>query len=333
MNPILLDYLKSLPAIRALSRREAAALLADWRRDLLDIMAAARLAASLGGAETFTCAIASVKTGGCSEDCLFCAQSARHGAGVPAQPLLDSDELTARAERMAAAGIAYMGLVLSGRAPTPRDLDHVCAAAAAIRRATDIRLCVSCGILTADQARALRQAGFTGCHHNLETSHDFYPGVCTSHSYSERVQTVAHAKAAGLRVCSGGIFGIRESWDDRLAMAETLAELDVDCIPVNFIVPAPGTPLATATALPPEEALAIIAIYRLMHPGRSLIIAAGRANNLGRYDELIMPAGANALMVGDFLTVGGTGLQRDREYLATVGCARDDVAHAPVFFW
>lgn len=319
MNRILAELLRTLPAVRACTRTEAEALLADWREDLSDIMAAARLAASAGGAETFTCAIASVKTGGCSENCAFCAQSAANGASPAPQPLLATEDLLRRAERMADEGIRYMGFVLSGRGPTTGDLDHVCAAAAAVTSRVDIKLCVSCGILTDDEARRLRQAGFTGCHHNLETSRDYYPRVCTSHDYDERVATVAAAKRAGLRVCSGGIFGIGESWADRLQFSEELARLDVDCIPVNFIVPVPGTSLADAQPLPPEEALAIISILRLMHPTRGLIIAAGRAGNLGRFDELVMPAGASALMVGDFLTVGGTGLGRDMEYLRTLG--------------
>lgn len=329
MNPILLSHVKSLPKAGALTRAEAGTLLTDWRKDLLDIMAVARLAASNGGAEFFTCGIASAKTGGCGEDCAFCAQSARNGVNPVEQRLLTRDDLVERAEAMAEAGIEYMGLVLSGRSPTARDLDHICDAAAAIIGRVGVKLCASCGILTAGQARQLRQAGFTGCHHNLETSRDFYPSVCTTHDYAERLNTVANAKMTGLRVCSGGIFGIGENWADRLQFSEELARLDVDCIPVNFIVPVQGTPLAGARPLPPEEALAILAILRLMHPGRGIIVAAGRANNLGRFDELIMPAGASALMVGDFLTVGGTGMRRDMEYLEALGIRRGTATPEP----
>lgn len=303
---------RALPADAALAMAPA---LAD---SLLDGMAAARVALSTSGARPFTCGIVSAKSGLCQENCAFCAQSAWHDAKPPAHPLLPADELVARAGRLADAGADFFGIVLSGAAPTPADLDALCRAAVRIRERVDIRLCASVGLLGPRQAAALRRAGFTSCHHNLETSRRHYPNVCTTHGYDERLTTVRNAKQAGLRVCSGGIFGIGETWKDRVDLAAELARLDVDSIPVNFLSPIPGTPLAGNPRLRPAEALAVVALYRLMHPARDIVVCGGRTG-LGRYETLLPGAGANGLMLGDYLTTKGAGLAGDIEMLTTLG--------------
>ncbi len=303
---------------RPVGAERAATLVPHLRDNLLDAMAAARMAWSGRARAPFTCGIVNAKSGRCQENCAFCAQSASHDSNPPVYPLVDSDELLRRAEILAEAGVTRMGMVTSGTAPTPGDFEKLCAAAERIRARVDIGLCASFGLLSESEARALRDAGFSRYHHNLETSRRHYPNVCTSHGYDQRVETVRHTKAAGLEVCSGGIFGIGEDWDDRIAMSEELAGLDVDSIPVNFLTPIPGTPLADQRLLAPAEALVIIAVYRLMHPGRDIVVCGGRTG-LGRYEVLIPSAGANGLMVGDYLTTKGAGLRDDLELLATLG--------------
>lgn len=303
---------------RALSAEQAAAATALSPSNLLDVMAVARIAASCGETKPFTCGIVNAKSGRCQENCSFCAQSGRHRTDVRAYPLLAEDEMLSRAERFAGAGVDYMGMVTSGTRPTEKDFDRLCLMGERISRSVGIKLCASLGILEDGQAKRLAASGFTSYHHNLETSRSYYPSVCTSHDYDLRTQTVRRAKEAGLRVCSGGIFGVGETWAHRVELSTELALLDVDSIPVNFLIPVPGTPLADAAPIPPGEALAVIALLRLMHPRRDIVVCGGRAN-LGRYMEMLFSAGANGVMVGDYLTTNGGPLADDMAMFAMVG--------------
>ncbi|MCL2639661.1 MAG: biotin synthase BioB [Phycisphaerales bacterium] len=292
--------------------------------DMTRLMAAARLAM----AETvtpFACGIVNVKAGGCQEDCAFCSQSVRADHADATQSTssfshgFDDDGIFRRAEAMYDTGLAYMGLVAAGRRPTLSDLDRYCRIADRLTTRVDIRLCASFGLLSPEEAVRLKSAGFTSYHHNLETSRSFFPRICTTHSYDERLATIRNARAAGLRVCSGGIFGCGESWSDRDDLARMLAELEVDSVPINFLSPLPGTPLAGRSTLSPAEALEIIARFRLALPGKDIIICGGRPGALGESDRLIFAAGANALMTGDYLTTPGCPPSRDRELFAAVG--------------
>ncbi len=297
----------------------AAGKLPERADSLLDLMATARLAASAGSSRPFTCGIVNAKSGRCQENCRFCAQSAHHRADAPVYPLLPTDELIARAERLAAAGVDYCGFVMSGERPTPAEFDRLCETALRLAGRLPLRLCASLGLLDAEQARRLKQAGFSSYHHNLETAPGFYAEACPSHDFSRRTETVRHAAAAGLRVCCGGLFGLGESWSHRLELSRLLAELDVDSIPVNFLNPIPGTPLENMPPLPPEEALAILAALRLMHPDRDIVVCGGRGRVLGRFETLVFAAGANGLMVGDYLTTAGSAEALDRELLRVMG--------------
>lgn len=285
-------------------------------RHLPDLLA---LAGAASAPPPFACGIINAKSGLCREDCRFCAQSSRHAAGAPVHPLVPLDTLLAQAERFAAAGLRYMGIVTAGGASGARDFERICRAAEAIRARVDIGLCASLGLLSFEQARELRATGFASCHHNLETSRGFYPSVCTTHGHERRVRTVENAKAAGLRVCSGGIFGLGESMGQRLDLCAELQNLDVDSIPVNFLLPIPGTPLEKRPLLPAWEALAILAFMRLMHPGKDIICCAGRTRVLRRCEALLFAAGANGIMSGDFLTAKGSSLRRDAALLAALG--------------
>ncbi len=283
------------------------------------ILLTAHLAAQIGAPAPFSCGIVNIKSGNCQENCAFCAQSVFHGSNAPTFPLIQLDSMRFHVERLAAAGVTYVGMVASGRKPSENDLDALCNAARIIARDSDVKLCASLGILEPDQAQALRDAGFTSYHHNLETSRSFFPSVCSTHDYDSRVRTIVNAAQAGLRVCSGGIFGIGETWEQRLEFARDLSELPIDSIPVNFLAPIPGTPLEHRSPLGPKEALAIIAFIRLMHPYKDIVICGGRTHCLGEFDSLIGTAGANGLMIGDYLTVKGKPLERDAAILELMG--------------
>ena len=286
---------------------------------LRELMAAAAHAAAMAGKQAFTCGIVNAKSGRCQENCAFCAQSAHHRTDAPVHPLLDREEMLRRAERLSCAGADYMGMVTSGTGPDARDFDNLCEIAAAVRKLFGLKLCASLGLLDREQALRLKQAGFASYHHNLETAASFYPEICSSHPYRLRVETVRAAKAAGLRTCAGGIFGIGENWEQRIELSALLRELDVDSIPANFLTAVPGTPLEHTPPLEPGEALAILAMLRLMHPGRDIVVCGGRTACLGRYDTLIFAAGANGMMIGDYLTTRGGALAADRELLDVLG--------------
>lgn len=285
---------------------------------LIRLMARAQMSTA-ESATPFACGIANVKSGDCPEDCAFCAQSARNGARIQESGGADDDEILRRAESMSAAGFAYFGLVASGVGPTPRELDRYYNLARHIAARVDIRLCASFGLLAVDEAANLKAAGFTGYHHNLETARSHFPRVCTTHGYDARVATIRHARAAGLRVCSGGVFGLGEGWPERMELARALTELEVDSVPVNFLSPVPGTALAHRAPLAVAEALEIIARFRLALPDKDIVVCGGRPQTLGEFDRLIFSAGANGLMSGDYLTTPGRSPSRDFTLFSALG--------------
>ncbi len=206
---------------------------------------ASRLREEHNGTGVSLCVILNAKSGLCQQDCAFCAQSRRSQAPIQKYPLLPQEELVAAAQQAAAQGAARFSIVTSGRGVmSPAEQETILGAVAAIRRTTKVQVCVSLGILAADFLRALAAAGVHRYHHNVETAASFFPEVATAHSYEERLATIRQAQAAGLAVCVGGIFGLGESVAQRFEMAQTIKELEVDSIPLNFLQPIPGTPMA-----------------------------------------------------------------------------------------
>lgn len=286
---------------------------------LLDIASSARCMVSNNALSTFTCGIINAKSGKCKENCSFCAQSRHHQSSSPVYPLISQDQMVKQAETYAAAGVNYMGIVTSGTSPSRYDFERLCQTASFITERIDIKLCASLGLLSFEQAKILKQCGFSSYHHNLETSESFYPEICTTHPYAQRVETVRYAKEAGLRVCSGGIFGLGETWDQRIELSATLQKLDVDSIPINFLTPITGTPLEKNRLLSPKEGLSIIALFRLMHPAKDLVICGGRSKILQQWENMIFSSGANGVMVGNYLTTTGHALDSDLEMLRMSG--------------
>lgn len=286
----------------------------------LDLLAGAqRIRSAFKAQSTFTCGIVNAKSGKCSENCSFCAQSKYHSTGAPIYPLISRDALLDRARELEDAGATRYGIVTSGMALTDKELDTVCEAATAITTQTAIKVCGSLGQLNEVTALRLKQAGFSSYHHNLETARSHFPEICTTHEYDEDIASVAVALKAGLRVCSGGILGLGESREQRVELACTLRDLNVPSIPMNFLTPVKGTRLEHQPVLEPFEALRAIAVYRFILPQQDILIAGGRENTLGDFQSLIPMAGANGLMIGNYLTTGGRNMTDDMHMLSSMG--------------
>jgi biotin synthase len=251
------------------------------------------------------CSIVNARSGRCPNDCTFCAQSAGYETGAPVHGLLDAGEIVAAARDAAACGASRFSVVTSGRALGDADFERACEAVAAVAALGTVGACASLGLLTAERARRLKAAGLTRYHHNLETSERFYPQVCTTQPYAAKLETLRAARASGLEVCSGGIFGLGESWADRIDIAMALRGLNVASVPVNFLVPIAGTPLEAEPMLPAEEALRIIAVLRFLLPRTSVRICGGREAVLGERQDEIFSTGADAAMIGNYLTTLG----------------------------
>ncbi|MGD9123439.1 MAG: biotin synthase BioB [Desulfarculaceae bacterium] len=272
------------------------------------------------GNEIEFCAIVNARSGRCSEDCAFCAQSIHHQAEAEVYPLLDSGQIVARAEAAAAHGVLRFGIVTSGRScPEGAELDAICRAAEKLRRQEIILPCASLGLLKPGQARRLASAGFTRYHHNLEAGPEYFPRICSTHGFQARVDTVLMAKEAGLEVCVGGIVGMGEDPRQRAELALAVSELKPQSVPLNFLNPIPGTPLEGLTPLTPLQALAAVAVFRLYNPQAHLRTCGGRHQVLGPLSPLMYAAGASATMTGNYLTTEGQDPYQDAAEAAALG--------------
>lgn len=267
----------------------------------------------------FTCGILNAKSGRCSEDCAFCAQSSHHKAKITVYSLMTKEEIVAEAEELAKAGALRFSIVTSGFQPTRKELETIFAAVAEIRSRTELELCASLGNLTEEMAQGLRQSGISNYHHNLETARSYFDNICTTHSYDDDIKTLSLARKAGMKVCSGGIMGLGESWAQRIEMAFTLREIGVDSIPVNFLNPIAGTPFEHRSLLTPMSALKCIALFRLVNPDKEIVICGGREVTLQDFQSWVFLAGASGLMVGNYLTTRGRSIATDLDMITRQG--------------
>lgn len=266
------------------------------------------------------CSIVNAKSGLCPEDCSFCAQSAHHATSVAQYPLLDEQTLLDGARAAAANGSGCYGIVTSGSGiRSGEELDRICRVIRHIRSEGLIAPGASLGTLDQLSVQALKEAGLVTYHHNLETSRSFFPNICSTHDYEDDVATVRMAKQAGLRVCSGGLFGLGESMAQRVELALTLRELDVDSVPINFLDPVEGTPLSGSNNLSPLECLHSIALFRLILPQAHITICGGREKNLRDLQSWVFMAGASGIMTGNYLTKEGRQPRDDRQMIADLG--------------
>jgi biotin synthase len=290
--------------------------------DLFHLLAwANRLREAFKGNEVHLCSIVNAKAGGCSEDCKFCAQSARYQTGAPRYGLVDSEPVLRAAAEAAQKGVSALGIVAAWKGLQEGPLlEEVCERIRALARAGKVRPDASLGLIKSQKvADRLREAGVECYNHNLESSRRFFPTHCTTHTYAERLQTIGHLKQAGIRICSGGIIGLGESRSDRCELAFALKDIGAEFVPINILNPIAGTPFETHAPLPPLECLKTIACFRFVLPDRDILIAGGRVANLRDTQSLIFLAGASALMVGNYLTILNQPVEKDLAMLKDLG--------------
>lgn len=264
------------------------------------------------------CTIINAKSGRCSENCRFCAQSAHHCTDAACYPLRPKEEILAQARRDRDQGILRFSIVTSGRRLSDGEVDTMCEVVRAIRQTVGIEVCVSFGLLDEAQFRKLKEAGVSRVHNNLETSRRNFPNVCTTHTFEDKVRAIRAARAAGLSVCSGGIMGLGETAEDRIDIALSLRELGVKSVPVNLLNPIPGTPLEHSEPLTEEQLRRIVAVYRFILPSAAIRLAGGRGllEDKGRG---CFVSGANAAISGDMLTTAGITAETDMALLRQLG--------------
>ena len=265
------------------------------------------------------CTIINGKSGKCSEDCKFCAQSSRYHTGLKdTYPLLGTEELLEEAKYNADRGVLRYSIVTSGRCLSDREVERLCDSIRKIKEETDIRICVSPGLLQEEQFRKLKEAGADRVHCNLESSERYFLQVCTTHTYEEKTAAIQAAKRAGLSVCSGGILGLGESVEDRIDMVLTARKLGVRSIPVNVLNPIPGTPYEKNPVLSGEEILRCTAVFRFLIPDGLIRLAGGRGLMEDKGKKCFQ-SGANAAISGDMLTTAGITVESDMEMIRSLG--------------
>ncbi|MBN2654752.1 MAG: biotin synthase BioB [Nitrospirae bacterium] len=264
------------------------------------------------------CAIVNAKSGKCPEDCAYCSQSSLSTADVSKYSLIDSAKLRMAASEAAEAGVKRFSIVTSGRKCGADEL-KIIGKMIEIIRTLGLKPCASLGLLDKQELSYLRSCGLERYHNNLETSENFFPKICTTHKYSDKLRTIEAAISAGISVCSGGIFGLGESWQDRIDMALILADLGIESVPVNFLVPVKGTRLEHSALILPDDSLKIISILRFMLPDKSIRVCGGRIQILQNMHTMIFEAGADAVMTGNYLTTNGRSYEDDIRFINEKG--------------
>ena len=268
------------------------------------------------------CSIVNAKSGACPEDCSFCAQSVHSRTDVKAYPLITEEKILEAAVSAKKFGAKRFCVVTSGRKVSGKEIENICSFVSNIKN-LGLLPCATLGMLSLSELEMLKEAGLHRYHHNLETSEAFFKEICTTHTFREKIKVIEAAKSLSLSVCSGGIFGIGESWEDRIDMAFALKDLRVNSVPINFITPVYGTPLGDTELLNPMEALKIISIYRLILPESEIRICGGRPNTLRDLNSYIFMAGADGLLIGNYLTTSGRYPEDDLQMIKDTGLVYD----------
>lgn len=295
----------------------------DDNNTMLLLAMADKIRQKYAGDAVDCCAIINGRSGKCSENCKFCAQSAHYHTGVKEYPLLAEKEIFAAAKKAKEAGAVRFSIVTSGRGQSKADdFNNICRILTKIKKELQMEVCASLGILSLEQAQQLKQAGVTRYHSNLETAGSFFPAICTTHTYADKFVTIKNAQAAGLRVCSGGILGLGETSKQRIELAFTLKELGIDSIPLNLLTPIAGTPFANNKPLTPLEILRTYAVFRFILPKAQIRTAGGREVNLRDLQALALNGGASGIMIGGYLTTLGRNAKQDMQMLADLSRPR-----------
>lgn len=264
------------------------------------------------------CTIINGKSGHCSENCRFCAQSAHNHTDAAEYPLLSTEEIVEQAKINDKQGVLRYSIVTSGKRLPDAEVDKMCEAVREIKKQTGISVCISFGLLNEEQYRKLKDSGVSRVHNNLETSRRNFPNICTTHTFDDKLNAIRAAQAAGLSVCSGGIMGLGETPEDRIDMALTLRELGIKSVPVNMLNPIPGTPMEQNKKLTSDDMRRIVAVYRFILPDASIRLAGGRGLLEDKGKGCFL-SGANAAISGDMLTTAGITVKTDMELLTKLG--------------
>ena len=267
------------------------------------------------GREVDFCTIMNAKSGSCSEDCKFCAQSAHYKTNVEIYDLVSKEAALKLAKENEIEGVNRFSLVTSGKGINSRDFQKVLDIYEELNKEVKMNLCASLGLLGYEKFLKLREMGVTMYHHNLETSRDYYEKICSTHSYDERIDTINAGKKAGMLICSGGIIGLGETLEDRVKLAFELRELEVKSIPINVLNPVKGTPLENAESLSQEEILKTMAIFRFVNPEAFISLAGGR-NLIDDFGKSCFNAGVNATITGNYLTTSGNKICDDHKMIS-----------------
>ncbi len=265
--------------------------------------------------EIHLCTICNGKSGQCSEDCSFCAQSKFHTSNIDVYPLLSKEKLMEIPLNLYDTPVNRYSVVTSGKGLKSDEVKRMSLAFSSLDK-SELSYCASLGILEENDFKILKKAGVTRYHHNLETAESYFKNICTTHSFEDRVNTIKKAKKAGLEICSGGIFGIGETDDQVLELALELKRLNVDAVPLNFLTPVPGTRMEKFSDLTPLRCLKIIALFRFVIPDKDIFVCGGRQLNLKRLEPYMFHAGASGMMTGNYLTTKGADLNEDLEMIS-----------------
>ena len=268
------------------------------------------------------CTIINAKSGKCSEDCKYCAQSAFYNTNIDEYPILEKEKILKDAKNNDENGILRYSLVTSGRCLTDSEIENVCDIVREIKNNTNIQVCVSLGLLKEEQFKKLKEAGVSRIHNNIETSRQYFNSVCTTHTFDDKLETIKAAQRAGLTVCSGGIMGIRESISDRIHMAFTLRDIGINSVPINMLNPIPGTPYENLKPLTINDMKRIVAVYRFILPKASIRLAGGRGLMEDSGKECFT-SGANAAISGNMLTTSGITIETDLKLLEELGYKKE----------
>lgn len=301
-----------------ITKEEARKLWEEGKKEPFFLMASAnKIRKHFHGDDMYFCADVNARSGRCSENCKFCAQSGWYNTGGKEYPLRSPEELLQEAKDAEAYGAKRFGIVTSGRGQDEKQFASILRAVEMISKETKLSVCCSLGLLTDDQLARLKEAGCERIHCNLETAKRYFPEICTTHTYDEKMDHIHRIQNAGLEVCSGGIFGLGENLEDRLDMAFALQERNITSVPLNIFNPIPGTPFGGNKPPAPMELLRLFALYRFILPRAIIRVCAGRENGLRDMQAMAFSAGLNGAMIGGYLTIKGRPPERDK------GMARD----------
>lgn len=305
---------------KELAREAALAILNCPDQRLGDLLSATlKVRQARFGRRVKICILRNAQSGICSEDCQYCSQSKISRADIPVYKMQSVAELVEGARRAAETGAGRYCMVCSMRGPRQADIEHLSQACERIAaELAGLEICLSLGLMSAEQARQLKRAGAGWINHNLNTSRRFYPEICTTHTWQDRVATIENVRGAGLKTCSGGIIGMGESDEDILDLAYAARRLRIDSVPLNFLHPVKSTPLEAMHALTPERCLKAACLFRLLNPASEVRAAGGRELNLGGRQADLFNA-VNSLFVNGYLTTSGWGYERTRELIERAG--------------